>query len=80
MRRREARPQAHPVGDALDEPARAAAPAVVLEAVHELVDQDALDLVGARRVRVGALGGFFDGIYVAEGEVWFFILVTQIGT
>lgn len=57
VRRPQPRFQPHPVRDALDQPARALPPPVVLEAVHQLVHEDALDLVGAHDVATGGGGG-----------------------
>lgn len=61
--------QAHPVRDPLDETPRARSPAVVLEAVDQLVDQHAAYLIRARHVAVRALGGLLDPLDIVEAEV-----------
>lgn len=66
----EVRPQPDPVGDALDQAAGARPAAVVLEAMDQLMDQNAVDLVGAGDVALGALRGRLDMVNVGEGEVY----------
>lgn len=63
VRRAQPRLQPHPVRDSLDQPARALPPPIVLKAVHQLVHQDALDLVRARYVAPAAVatGGGIGG-------------------
>lgn len=65
----EAGPQPHPVRDALDQPAGTRAVAVVLEAVDQLVDEDACNLVGARDITDSTLGGLLYAFNIAEREV-----------
>lgn len=71
VRRAEVAVEPHPVGDALDQPARAAALGVPLVAVHELVREDARDLGREAAGRV-------DGVDVAEGEVDLFVVVVEV--
>lgn len=66
----EVRPQPDPVGDALDQAAGARPAAVVLEAVDQLMDQHAVDLVGAGDVALGALWRRLDMLDVVEGEIY----------
>lgn len=62
--------QAHPVGDALDQAALAGTVAVELEAVDELVGDDAVELVG------DALGALV--VNVPRGEVDLLVVVVEV--
>lgn len=62
----------HPVGDALDQPARTGPTRVPLVTVDQFVSQDTRDLVGEA-------GGGVDGVDVVEGEVDFFVIVIEGG-
>lgn len=76
MRRSEPGLPPQPVGDALDNAAGHRPSPVVLERVHELVREDALDLVpDARTVAVCAVG---DALEVREREVDLLVVVVEV--
>lgn len=63
--------EANPVGDALDQPARAGSLGIILEAVDHFVGEDAHDLCGT------AVGR--DAGDVGHGEVDLFVVVVEVG-
>jgi len=64
--------EADPIGDALDQAARAGPLGVPLVAVNQLVSQDARDLRGQAR-------GGLDAVDVAEREVDLLVVVVELG-
>jgi NADPH-dependent curcumin reductase CurA len=67
MRRAEMAVQSHPVGNSLDQPARAGPVGIPLVAVNQLVREHACNLVGE--------AGGADGVDVVQGEVDFLVVI-----